>query len=125
MQLENDTWAISGKPAAAIVDATADIQSYTTIYPIYHNSPKNAVQAVRITPGRCSPDELRAVRDAKNLLRLVLRMAKSRGVAPDLSLFRQMAMFRAMRIADLPDPVHDKPVNIVRRRTRVSGNGGR
>lgn len=40
-------------------------------------------------------------RDMKMLLRLVLRVASNENVKPDIELFRQCAMFRAIRISDL------------------------
>ncbi|KGM06273.1 ATPase, AAA family [Methylophaga thiooxydans] len=40
-------------------------------------------------------------RDMKMLLRLVLRVARNRGVEPDIDVFRQCAMFRAIKITDL------------------------
>lgn len=40
-------------------------------------------------------------RDIKMLLRLVLRMAKHRGEKPNVELFRQCAMFRAIKMANV------------------------
>lgn len=60
-------------------------------------------------------------RDIKHLLRLGLRVAASRSVDLSEDLLREVAMFRAVHIAEKTTPAHAKPVPRTRRRQRAPG----